>query len=1041
MNNTSRPTLEECPIREPSGGKMGATPAVRVGWLLLALLCGLCLAPSLANAQLPATRLGGVLLAGGQPGASVDIKIAGSDLDGVTELIFSHPGIKAVPKLAEPGPFDKGPVPLENEFVVSIAANVPVGAYEMRALGKYGLSNPRRFHVSDIPEVLEVEPNNPVETAQDVSLPATINGSSDRIGDVDYFSFEATAGQRLIVKTEAQRIDSRLDSVLTLYDAAGRELGSSNDTVGYDSLIDATLPANGRYLVKIHDAAYQGSADHTYRLIIGVLPHIDYVVPLAGQTGGNHPFTIYGRNLPGGAAAGISIDGRPLEKLTVSISLPGGPAAQALPASLWLPPAAAFLDVSEFRVKGPAGSSSPVAIGHALATLVEEKEPNNVPAQAQKLVPPCEVMGQFQGTRDRDWYEFELQADQAATVEVISQRHGLPTNPSLLIERIVPPGEDGETRPPQQLAYVNDGGNLDGTKEFVLRHGDPVHHFVAKEAGTYRVMVRDSRADIAADPRHLYRLVISVGQPDFRLAAVPLESHGAPFLRKGGQRGVRIIAYRRSGFAGDIVVTAKGLPAGVTASETIIGANSDSAVMLLTAAPNAQASHGLVQFEGRSQVGNSNVVRIARVGIAIQPTQARTDPNANVAAVDARLVQDLGLSISAAEPDQVSLAIGNGKLVEAPRGARLKIPYTRSGLFKGNITAVPRNIPLGAQAPQVTIPGNKTTGEFDITLTAATPPGTYTLYLDAVAQQVPYARNPEAAAAAVERQKEVNDIKAKADAEAKTANDAKAAADKGLNDANSAVTAAATAKTNAERALAEAQQAALAATNTVKAAQSAVAANAEDANLKAALVVAQKALDDANAKVKLEETNVANAGKKHTEAVMVAESAMQTKVKADEAAATATQRAQAAAQLKTQTDQLVTTLNTNARPQNRSVPLLSNAVILKVVAAPITINAMPKPGPLKQGAALEVPLKINRMFDFKDPVTVSLVNAGGAAGLSIPNLTIPANQADGKLTVSAAANASPGQFTLALRFSMNLNGQGLTIDQPLEITVEAMPAE
>src|SRR5262245_354763 len=98
-----------------------------------------------AFAQLPSTRLASIFPPGSKAGETVEVVIAGADLDDVAELHFSHPGITAKPKLAVPGPFDKGPQAVANTFVVAAAANVPVGSYEARAIGRYGISNPRVF--------------------------------------------------------------------------------------------------------------------------------------------------------------------------------------------------------------------------------------------------------------------------------------------------------------------------------------------------------------------------------------------------------------------------------------------------------------------------------------------------------------------------------------------------------------------------------------------------------------------------------------------------------------------------------------------------------------------------------------------------------------------------------------------------------------------------------------------------------------------------------------------------------------------------------
>ena len=48
--------------------------------------------------QLPSTRMLSIFPPGGQQGHSVDVTITGSDLEGVDQLHFTHPGITAVQK-------------------------------------------------------------------------------------------------------------------------------------------------------------------------------------------------------------------------------------------------------------------------------------------------------------------------------------------------------------------------------------------------------------------------------------------------------------------------------------------------------------------------------------------------------------------------------------------------------------------------------------------------------------------------------------------------------------------------------------------------------------------------------------------------------------------------------------------------------------------------------------------------------------------------------------------------------------------------------
>src|SRR5688500_15659758 len=117
----------------------------------LAFVTGCSFFAASAFAQLPATQLDGIFPIGASPNSDVELTIGGEGLDDVDRLVFSHAGISAQRKMAEPTPFDEGPQPVENVFLTKIAADVPPGVYEVRAAGKYGLSNPRSFVVSPLP--------------------------------------------------------------------------------------------------------------------------------------------------------------------------------------------------------------------------------------------------------------------------------------------------------------------------------------------------------------------------------------------------------------------------------------------------------------------------------------------------------------------------------------------------------------------------------------------------------------------------------------------------------------------------------------------------------------------------------------------------------------------------------------------------------------------------------------------------------------------------------------------------------------------------
>jgi hypothetical protein len=1071
---------------------------------------------STAHAQLPSTRLTTVFPPGAKAGGEAEVVVSGVNFENVSRLAFSHPGITATQKTAEPGPFEKGPQPVPNTFLIKVAANVPAGLHEVRAVGKYGASNPRAFQVGALTEALEVDPNNHVTEATELKLGTIITGRSNAAADVDVFKFSATAGQRVLVDCWARRIDSQLDAVMHVRDIRGRELGSSRDSERRDPLIDFTAPATGEYFITLHDALYRGGVDYFYRLAVGTFPHVDFVFPPAGNAGARTQFTLFGRNLPGGQPAGITLDGRPLQKVTVAITLPSGAAATNLVPDTFIEPCATSLDAIQYRVTSPLGTSQPVMIGIATAPVVIETEPNESPEKAVKLSPPCEYIGRFYPRGDQDWVSFTAKKDDVYTIEVISHRLGLPTDPSLVVQQITM-SEMGE-RQVKVLQVVDDSTLGFNGANFDTRSDDPVYRFVAPADGLYEVLVRDAISALQDQPRNMYRLAIRKPAPDFRLVAIPENSLNGLLVRKGGRTTVRVLAFRRDGYDGDITVTVTGLPAGVTSTGAVIGGGRSSASLVLSAAANATPTIASLRISGKGTIGTAAVTRTARYGTTtrLAPPPARNQPSRPE---NGRLSRSLALTVSDTETAPLALSGGVPKVYEISRAGILKIPFTLARA--GNNVKVDSDaidLPANVTATKPAFNPGVTTATLQLTLKNNTPTGIYTIFLRGRGP-VPYSRNPEAATVAAARKVELDkivvDLTAKskaataakvitdkaaidtanlvktatttkaatdkatiaattaakvmvdkqtasakvlatAQAELKSATAVKVAADKTTVDAaakaklattnatnakaaatkapgNAALTTAATAAVNASTAATQVATTATAAATV--AAKTLVDTTTKTKTATAAKTAADKAVTDANAKVVVATKAATDALKTLDDANVKAKTAVENKEKSDKVAIDATDilklgTVEQAKVVKRATD----TANT-AKPKNVNVFAPSTPVTIKITPAPITLKATAPTVPLKQGAKFELPVAVTRLYAFADAVTISVALPQGVTGLQIPNATIAKGQVQGKLALTAAANATPGQHELKIRAAIRLNNQPITIEQSVLLTV------
>ncbi len=970
--------------------------------------CVLALSAATALAELPVARLFAVFPTGGKQGTTVDVALTGIDLEGVSKLHFSTPGITAVQKTVPPGLGQSGPQGVPGQFTITIAPDARAGICELRAIGKYGVSNPRSFVVGTSNEIVETEPNNAPDKATEVPLGTLVNGLSNGAADQDFYKFNAKQGQRVIVDCWAYRIDSRMDASLVLYDASGKELERNRDTNRRDPLLDFTVPADGVYYVEVHDFLYQGDGEHFYRLSISTDAYLDYVFPPSGLPGSKASYTLYGRNLPGGQPTTVvAADGKPLQSLAVEIELPADQSVQNLDIGSIVEPDESGIDGYAYRLPTPSGlTTSSVLIGYATAPVVAEQEPNDDPAHPQAVSIPCEYVGQFYPQSDRDWIAFQAKAGEALWMEVISQRLGLPTDPYLLVQQVTK-NDKGEEQ-------VKDIQGVDDFREnprdrfgavFDMKTDDPAFRFVAPADGTYRVLVRNLSNYSHADPRLVYRLAIHPAKPDFRLVVDPHllpfspdpnqnpPTVWSPLLRKGGSELIDVMVFRREGFDGEVQIVADGLPEGVTSAPVTIAAGQERGVLVLSAAENAPESMSLITILGKAKIGETEVTRPAR------PAAMIWGGRINQLAPRFRLARNFAIAVSGMETAPFFIDSGANLVVEMCKAGKAEVPIklVRRGDFKGTVQLAPSSVPPNVKAPAVTLDASKAEAKLEFPLPANVPVGSYTFSVVG-STQVSYSRDPEAVTAATQRKTAVDKIVAELAAASKAATEAKAAAEKRA--ADMAV------------AMQKAREAAQAAD---KAAQEAAAKAKAAAEAKAA---ADKAAADMEAQLK------AAAG---------------AKAAAEKAAAEADAKAKEAAGVQQNVAKALDEATKKAKPANINIASPSPTVTLKVTAAPVTLAPAP-PATVKQGASVELPLSIARLYGFADVVQLKTKVPAEAKAMKVADVAVPADQTQAKLKVETGAETPPGKHTISVTAVAKYNGQELTVSQDVAITVEAAEA-
>jgi hypothetical protein len=400
-------------------------------------------------------------------------------------------------------------------------------------------------------------------------------------------------------------------------------------------------------------------------------------------------------------------------------------------------------------------------VGLPATAKTSEIEPNDKPAQAQKITLPCDIAGRFYPAADVDTFEFTAKKGETWWVEVASERLGLNTDPFVLVQQVKKTG-DTETLTdlaelsdiPSPMKVTTNGYSYDGP---VYDAGSPDVNgkFEVKEDGTYRLQLRDLFGGTRSEPDNVYRLIVRQAAPDFSLAAWAVHmtlrngdraALSKPMaLRAGDARVFEVVVVRRDGFDGEIDIAMENLPPGVSAAGLKIGKGKSYGHLVITAASDAKPGVSLGRIVGRASIDGATVERNCPVASVEWPVK---DAHGEIPAP--RLMADVPVSVTDSEQAPVTIAVAEDKVFEAKAGETLKIPLKLT--WREEFTGA--SIKLNAYGEGFTtlkpvdIPNKAETAELVLDFaTLKTPPGDYTfaLYGSAVCK---YRYNPAAVPAA-----------------------------------------------------------------------------------------------------------------------------------------------------------------------------------------------------------------------------------------------------------------------------------------------------
>ena len=711
--------------------------------------------PTVAVAQFPTADLIRIEPRVATVGETVQIKLIGKDLDQTTELQFTHVGITAVPQwLPADEFFPKRNV--ESTFKVHVDKGVPPGIYEVRSAGYFGISTARPIVVvdADANELEESGDNTSRDKAMEVSVNSTVNGTVASRG-LDWYRFSVKANQTVVVAVVGQRIDSRIDSQLVLYDANGLEVDRNRDALGRDSVLKVHAEIDSVFYVSLSDILFRGGNEHFYRLHIHDQPHVDYVFPPAVEPGATSPVTLHGVNLPGKVAE-VSVV-QPSHFAAPTGFFPGEPRQGVMPAALF-----------------NHANADPVRIGFATAPVVLE----DADADFQIIDIPSEIAGRFHHLDDEDVFRFTGHKGQKYCIEVIADRMGVPVDPAVIVQRV-----DIDEQGNESLVTVAENDDMtsffsiDGNDSINVDTCDAACVLQAEGDATYQVTIFNQFGD--GGPDQIYRLAVRTPKPDFQLIATterPLATNRAgysvtPLLRRGGKWGIRILCPRQDEFEGDIVVTAEGLPPGVTAKSLVLTGKTDRGILIVSADMDANSWAGDIRIVGRYGAGTQELIREARFAALVWGHIF-----ADSIRVRSRLTERVPLSINEYEVAPVVIEAAKDKEWSVEVGQDLEIPVrvTDTGSRTGNLTVEPRGLfGMLRNPPTINISEGENEGKLIISFRPngnfSVAPGTYqfSLHGTGVAK---YRQNVRAHEFAQAEQQRIDAIEANLTAELNAAN-------------------------------------------------------------------------------------------------------------------------------------------------------------------------------------------------------------------------------------------------------------------------------
>ena len=585
---------------------------------------------------------------GAKPGDDIELTLTGTNLADATGVMLTCPA-----KVTIPADNKNGTEAGKLRVKIAVDPKAQIGLYTLRVATKHGVSNARPFVVDALPLVASTNANRSKDTAQATIAPCVMSGVI-AVETSEFYKVKVTAGQKLAFEVLARRIGSPLDPIVVLHDAkTKRELVDlyADDTPGMqgDCRLAHTFKEAGEVLVEVRDTTHRGGADFFYRLRIGDFPGATTAFPLAAERG-----------------------------KTVSVGFSGPDTIPTVSAT-----APKDASIAAFYAVPSAGKDAGWPVPVLLTDYPQsvEVEPNDTPAQANKLSVPGGVTAKFDKAKDVDHFAITGKKGQKLIVSVSTFEVNSPAE--VLVRVLDAKGAQVATSTPTA----------------------PVNRFEFTPAVDGEYVLACEHQNFLHGPNEVYLLTVVPAGPDFNVA-LAFDRTEAP---AGGASAVMATVTRLNGYAGPVELSIDGDAA--FGGKVTLAAGQLIAFVPLTVKDGTKA--GAYPFRVKA-TATADGVTTTRFGTLTDAVKAPNPP--------AELLNQCAVAVIEKPPFAIKMTFDPAS-VEKGKAGKALLEVTRGEGADGDIVIAPLFLPPTVVPVVKPIAKGTTKGEIGLTVQPAAPAG------------------------------------------------------------------------------------------------------------------------------------------------------------------------------------------------------------------------------------------------------------------------------------------------------------------------------